>query len=233
MKQENHMNTAKRKLIEQGILEFAKEITPGGGNHRIYSALFKRLNDEQFSSFWEEIKKRCYIPLFFDNFDQKEMVDYDKAKILSEKWNIPLEQPVQFVDPDTTILHTTPKTEVVGIVEIAKQRQVVIKKMGLAKHDFDVEDLTGQPVGDSKGAGISNPENNILIALGLTTMAKELSAVKGGDIAAYRQYKSDLVSSGSTSVQSSLKAGNGAKSLLTADWLLMGRHIGSTIRKRK
>lgn len=227
------MTPSKRKAIEQGILEFVKEVTPGGGNHRIYSALFKRLSDEHFIVLWEQIKKRCYIPVFLDNFDQKEMVDYAHLKTLSEKWKIPLEQQVTFIDPDTGIKHTTPQTAIVGIVEVAKQRQIVIKKMGVAKHDFDVEDLTGQPVGDSKGAGVSNPENNIFVALGLTTMAKELASVKGGDLGAYRQYKSDLVSSGTASVQGSLKAGSGVKSMQTAEWLMKGRHLIVNLRNKK
>lgn len=227
------MSASKRNIIEQGILEFVKEVTPGGGNHRIYSVLFKKMSDAQFYNFWDAVKKHGYIPIFLDNFDQKEMVDYDHMKTLSDRWKIPIEQQVNFVDPDTGIAHTTPNTAVVGIVEVAKQRQVVIKKMGAAKHDFDVDDLTGQPVGDSQGAGISNPENNVLVALGLTTMARELSAVKGGDIGAYRQYKSDLISSGTASVQGSLQAGSGAKSLQTASWLLYGRHLGSDIGVRK
>lgn len=232
MRLEKSMEQNKRNLIEKSILEFVKEITPGGGNHHIYKSLFKEMNDNQFDTFWEQIKKRGYIPIFLDNFNQEEMVDYNKLKSLSERWNIPLEQQVNFIDPDTGIIHTTPRPAMVGIVEVSKQRQIVVKKINIAKHDFDVDDLTGQPVGDSKGAGISNPENNILIALGLTTMAKELTAVKGGDINAYRQYKSDLVSSGTTTVQASLKAGNGAKSLRTAYWLLRGRHLDNNIINR-
>ena len=227
------MKPEKRKEIEKGILDFVKEVTPGGGNHRIYTSIFKRLDDKQFETFWNQIVERCYIPIFLDNFDPKEMVDYAKLKELSEKWDIPLEQQVSFMDPDTGIRHLTPQKAMVGIVEIAKQRQIIVKKMGVAKHDFDVEDLTGQPVGDSKGAGVSNPENNIFVALGLTTMAKELASVKGGDLDAYRQYKSDLVSSGTTTTKGSLEAGSGVKSLQTADWLLKGRHLITDFRSKK
>lgn len=226
------MNKEKRKLIETGILKFAKEITPGGGNHRIYSNLFAVMNDTQFSLFWDTIKKRGYIPVFMDNFDQKEMLDYDYAITLGKKWDIPLEQQVVFIDPDTQIEHKTPEGTVVGISEVTKQRQILIKKIGGAKHDFDVDDLTGQPIGDSKGAGISNPENHMLLALGLPTMAKELTAVKGGDIDAYREYKNSLTTTGSADVNTALKAGSGAKSLVSASWLLYGRHLGNTMRER-
>lgn len=226
------MDKAKRKLIEDGILKFAKEITPGGGNHRIYSNIFNTVDDNQFKDIWDSIVKHGYIPVFMDNFNTKEMLDYDHAIALGKKWDIPLEQPVTFVDPDTGIEHTTPDTTVVGISETTKQRQIIVKKIGAAKNDFDVDDLTGQPIGDSKGAGISNPEIHMLLFLKLPNMAKELAAVKGGDAGAYREYKNELTTTGSTTVRNALKQGDGAKSLRTADWLLAGRHLISTISER-
>lgn len=226
------MDKNKRKLIEEGILAFAKEITPGGGNARIYKNIFETVSERQFEEIWESIKRNGYIPVFMDNFDQKEMIDYDAAIALGKKWGIELEQPVTFMDPDTGIVHTTPENTVVGIAEVAKQRQILIKKIGAAKHDFDVDDLTGQPIGDSKGAGISNPEIHMLLALKLPTMAKELAGVKGGDAGAYREYKNQLTTTGNTTVNSALKAGTGAKSLKTASWLLFGRHLDNTMGER-
>lgn len=225
------MEAAKRKRIEDKILIFAKVVTKGGGNATLYRTLFDKMNEKQFEDFWEMIKKTGYIPIFLDNFNQDEMVDYDGLLVFAKNNNIQLEQRFIFVDPDTGIRHMTPQTAMVGIVETSKQRQLVIKKMSVAKNDFDVEDLTGQAVGDSKGAGISNPENNILVALGLTTMAKELSSVKGGDADAYRQYKSDLSTSGQSTVAASLKAGKGAKSLSTMEWFLEGRHLLADLRR--
>lgn len=226
------MDKNKRKLIEEGILAFAKEITPGGGNARIYKNIFDTVNERQFEEIWESIKRNGYIPVFMDNFDQQEMIDYDAAIALGKKWGIELEQPVTFLDPDTGIVHTTPDNTVVGISEVGKQRQILIKKIGAAKHDFDVDDLTGQPIGDSKGAGISNPEVHMLLALKLPTMAKELAGVKGGDVGAYREYKNQLTTTGNTTVNSALKAGTGAKSLKTASWLLFGRHLDNTMGER-
>lgn len=226
------METAKRKAIEEGILEFAGSITPGGGSRQVYESIFKNCTDEQFDKIWDGIKKRGYIPIFLDNFDSMEMIDYDLVVGLCNKWEIPLEQQVIIPDPDTGIFHTTPETALVGIVEVGKQRQIIVKKIGVSKHDYDIEDLTGQPTGDSKAGGISNPEINILIALGLSTVAKELASVKGGDIGAYRNYKSQLSTTGTANTQEALRNGTGVKSLQTASWLLRGRHILSTIGER-
>lgn len=226
------MDKTKRKAIEKGILEFTGKITPGGASRRVYESIFKKCTDEQFKSIWDGIKTKGYIPIFLDNFDSQEMIDYDLIVNLAKEWNIPLEQQVIIPDSDTGIFHTTPETALVGIVEVGKQRQIIVKKIGVSKHDYDIEDLTGQPTGDSKAGGISNPEINILIALGLPTVAKELASVKGGDIGAYRNYKSQLSMTGHANTKEALKNGTGVKSLQTANWLLRGRHIISTIGER-
>lgn len=226
------MDKKKRAQIESSILTFAKKITTGGNNETVYKNLFAEMNEAQFDTFWEAIKRRGYIPIFLDNFDTKEMVDYDNCIKLSKEWNIKLEQSVTIPDPDTGISYTTPEDTVVGIVESTKQRQIISKKIGVSKNDYQVDDLTGQPTGESKAGGISNPEVNILVALGLTTTAKELVSVKGGDIGAYNYYKSQLTESGVSSTNEALRNGTGAKSLQTAQWLLRGRHIISDIGAR-
>lgn len=226
------MDKAKRKLIEDGILEFVTPITPGGGNAVVYKNIFNNTTDAQFEAIWNNIKESGYIPIFLDSYDSAEMVDFDSLVTLAKKWDIPLEQQVIIPDQDTGILYTTPETAVVGIVETCKQRQLSIKKIGVSKHDYQIEDLTGQPTGDSKAGGISNPEINILIALGLPTMAKELASVKGGDIGAYRHYKTELSNTGRTDTNNALKNGSGVKSLKTVQWLLLGRHISSNISAR-
>ncbi|QDH47130.1 hypothetical protein PQC07_gp050 [Aeromonas phage D3] len=221
-----------RKEIQNDILFLAKRITPGGGNHRIYTALFEEMSDDQFKLFWNGIHDSGFIPFIVDNYDNKEMIDYDGIAKLAKELNIPLEQRIIMTDPDTGLEHTTPETYLVGIAETRKQRQLQAKKFGASKHDHDIEDLTGQPTGDSKAGGISNPEIQVLLSLGLKTMAKELADVRGGDIGAYQAYKNDIISGGETTVQSTLERGTGVKSLRTAHWMLRGRLLDNNLHRR-
>lgn len=221
-----------RKEIEGDILQLAGDFTKGKGNHKLYTELFARLNDEQFKSFWNSICDNGFIPMFVDNFDMQETIDYDHMVKVAEKYNIPLEQQLVLIDPDTGLEHTTPEKALVGIAEVRKQRQLQAKKFGASKHDYEVEDLTGQPTGDSRAGGISNPEIQVLLSLGLPTMAKELADVRGGDIDAYRAYKNDILTSGRTTTESSLERGSGVKSLQTAHFLLYGQHIDNNLGDR-
>lgn len=221
-----------RKELEKDILFFMGRVTKGGGNKKIYTDLFSKMNDNQFNKLWESIKESGYLPVFVDNFNQEECIDYDNIVEFAKELKIPLEQKLIITDPDTGNKMLTPYTALVGICEIRKQRQIVAKKISVAAHDYDVEDLTGQPTGDSKAGGISSPELNVLIALGLTTVAKELADVRGGDLMAYRTFKNDILSTGNSSVQVALKNGSGVKSLSTAHYLFRGQHLENNLNER-
>lgn len=222
-----------RKEIEKDILDLAKRFTKGGGSFKIYTELFGRLDDDQFATFWNSVCDNEFIPMFVDNFDMKETIDYDMMVKLGKDLDIPLEQHVVMIDPDTGLEHTLPETAVVGIAEVRKQRQLQVKKFGASKNDYNVEDLTGQPTGDSRAGGISNPEIQILLSLGLPTMAKELADSRGGDVGAYRAYKNDILTTGRTTVQSSLERGTGVKSLQTAHFLLRGQGLDNNMADRE
>lgn len=222
-----------RKEIEKDILDFAGKFTPGGGNKTLYEDLFKKMSDEHFKSFWNSVYDNGFIPMFVDNFNRLEMIDYDKMCELAKELNIPLEHHLVMVDPDTGLEHTLPETALTGIAEVRKQRQLQTKKFGASKNDREIEDLTGQPTVDSKAGGISNPELRVLLSLGLSTTAKELADVRGGDIGAYRAYKNDILTSGETTTEASLIRGTGVKSLQTAHFMLRGEHIDNNLNARK
>lgn len=221
-----------RKAIQDDILFLAKRITPGGENHRMYTELFEKMTDDQFKVFWNSVYDSGFIPFVVDNYNPKEMIDYDACVKLAKELDIPLEQRLILTDPDSGLEYTTPETCLVGFAETRKQRQLQAKKFGASKHDHDIEDLTGQPTGDSKAGGISNPEIQVLLSLGLKTMAKELADVRGGDIGAYRAYKNDILSGGETTTQSALERGTGVKSLQTAHWLLRGQLLDNNLNRR-
>lgn len=221
-----------RKAIEEDLLKLAGEMTPGGGNRKIYENLFKAMNDNQFTLFWNQIKERGYLPIYVDQQNPKEDIVFDYIVKLAKENNVPLEQNVVYVDPENQLTITTPETAIVGIAEVRKQRQLITKKISISKNDYEAEDLTGQPTGESKAGGISNPEIGIVVALGLPNMAMELADVRGGDKDAFRQYKTDIITTGTSSVKSALKNGSGVKSLSTAHYLLRGQHLDNNLNER-
>ena len=90
-----------RKEIETDILTLAGDFTLGKGNHKLYKELFERLDDKQFKQFWNKICDSGFIPMFVDNFDMSETINYDHMVKVALKNNIPLEQELIFTDPDS------------------------------------------------------------------------------------------------------------------------------------
>ena len=221
-----------RKAFEKIVLGFMGEITNGQRNKKIYESLFKRLNDDQFEQFVQSLENGGCLSIWMSNWDKKEDLNFDLAVELCKKYGVALETQLVIFDEDSGLEIVTPETYIVGTAEARKQRQMLVKKFGAAKDDIRTDDLTGQVIGDSRGAGISNPELQVLLTLGLPTVAMELADVRGGDQGALNVYRTELIETGTTNVKNALKRGSGVKSLSTAHFLLRGRHISNNLDER-
>lgn len=225
-----------RKAAEEFLLKFMGEVTKGGANRRIYESLFKNMTDEQFMAFVDKAEKglenRQSLPVWSSNTDKSEGIDFDHIVKLAKKYSVALEQQLIMTDEATGIEFTTPKACYVGITEWRKQRQMLQKKFGAGKDDNTIDDLTGQVVGESKGGGISNPENQILKTLGLIITGQELGDVRGGDLKALDAYKNELITTGTATVYGSLRKGSGVKSMKTLHYLLRQRFIDNNLNTR-
>lgn len=225
-----------RKAAEEFLLTFMGEITKGKANQRIYAELFKNMNDQQFFEFVDRIEKglenKQSVPIWASNTDKNEDINFDNIIKLAKKYGVVLETQLIITDEATGIEFITPKTSYVGITEFRKQRQMLQKKFGAGKDDNTIDDLTGQVVGESKGGGISNPENQILKTLGLIVTGQELNDVRGGDLKALDAYKNELITTGSASVYQSLRKGGGVKSMKTLHYLLRQRFIDNNLNTR-
>lgn len=221
-----------RKAFEDFVLKFMGKLTVGGNNRVIYDRLFKSMNDAQFEQFIVKLEEGQSLAIWASNYDPREMIHYENIIKLSKEYGVEIEQQLVVYDEDTGIKSLTAYKAIVGTAEIRKQRQMLVKKFSGAKNDHSIDDLTGQVMGDSRSTGISQPEITVLRNLGLQTMANELYNVKGGDNQALRAYKNDLLTTGKTTTNGSLKKGDIAKVLKTGHYLLRGRHIDNNMDKR-
>lgn len=218
-----------RKAFENFVLTFMDKLTKGGGNRIIYERLFSAMDDKAMDQFIQHLEQGGQLSVWASNFDPKEKLDYNNLLKLCKEYNVEVEHQLVIYDEDTGIKSLTPHKSIVGRAEARKQRQMWQKKFSAARNDYEVDDLTGQPMGDSRATGISGPEITVLRNLGLHTMANELYNVKGGDQDALKAYKNDLLTTGQTTTNGSLRKGSGTKILSSVHHLLRGRHIDSNI----
>jgi len=223
---------AHRKAFEEYVYDFMGALTDGGGNRTIYQNLFGQMNDKQIEEFVVRMEQGMPLAVWASNYNPKEMIKYENLLKLADKYGVSLEQHLVIYDEDTGIKSVTPHKVVVGMVEFRKQRQMLVKKFSASKDDSQIDDLTGQVMGDSRSTGISMPEITVLRNLGLTIMANELYNVKGGDLDALKAYKNDILTTGKTTTNASLRRGSIAKVLSTAHFLLRARGIDNNLHKR-
>lgn len=221
-----------RKAFEAYVLDFMGKLTKGQGNRVIYERLFKAMNDEQMEQFVTKLEEGMPLCIWANNFDKMEQLDYDGMVKLCKDYGLSLEQRLVVTDIDTGATTLTPIKYLVGSAEVRKQRQMLVKKMSAAKDDTMTDDLTGQVMGDSRAAGMSIPEAQVLRYLGLPKVSNELYNVKGGDAGALKSFRNDIITTGTTTTNGSLQKGSIVKALKTGYRLLRGRHIDSNLNKR-
>lgn len=222
-----------RKVFEQIVIEAFSPVTKGGGNKVVYERLFAQMSDKAFEEFVQWLERGNSLALFASNYVPAEKLVYENLMTLCKKHGVEIEQQLVIFDEDTNIKSLTPYKAIVGRAEARKQRQMLVKKFSAARNDSDIDDLTGQPMGDSRATGISGPEITVLRNLGLPLMANELYNVKGGDADALKAYKNELLTTGKTTTAGSLRKGSGTKVLNTVYHLLRGRHIDSNINEKQ
>lgn len=221
-----------RAGFEDFIYTFMGSLTRGGGNRVIYERLLKPMTDKQIEEFVVKLEQGMPLSIWASSYNEPEKLDYEHLLKLSNKYGVNPEQRLVIYDEDTGIKSMTNYKAIIGTAEVRKQRQMLVKKFGAAKNDYMVDDLTGQVMGDSRSTGISQPEITVLRNLGLYTMANELYNVKGGDLEALKAYRNDILTTGKTSTNASLKKGTVAKVLETAHFMMRGRHIDNNMNKR-
>lgn len=221
-----------RKKAEEFLLTFMKKLTPGGGNAVIYQRILDTMDDDQFEGWVQWLEKGNGLAVWASNYNRKEMLNYDHLLKMCDEYGVEIMQRLVVFDEDTGIKSLTPNPYITGRVEGRKQRQMWAKKFSAAKNDYEVDDLTGQVMGDSRSTGISGPEIAVLRNLGLTIMSNELYNVKGGDQDALKAYKNDLITTGKTTTDGSLRKGSGTKVLTSVHHLFRGRHIDTNIAKK-
>ena len=114
-------------------------------------------------------------------------------------------------------------------LHIRRQAQTLDTKISVASDDNQIDELTDQVTGDSKGSSISYPEVQMLDAQGLHHTLNELLAVRGGNLEAWRMMKNGLIKYGSFSQEELKHLDSRAKVNETFAKILEGMHIRNNV----
>lgn len=218
-----------RKAAEEFCLNLLSRLDNNGPNRDIMAKRFSKMSDADFEAFVERIEKgEETLHLYVPNKGKHDVSVERNLEIAKEIGHEFFEQ-VWLTDPVTGQVYLTPQKLLTLHLMIRRQQQTGDKKISVPTHNRTVDDLTGQPTGDSKGASISFPEFQVLFSKNLDKSLEELVKVRGGDEAAFREHNRLIMQTGVGSL-AALEGLNGqVKSTQSLGVFLNGMHLGNTL----
>lgn len=189
-----------RKSATAYILNILESILPGNSDVPRYKAYLEGLSDKAFEQYAQDLKSGAkYLTLTVPHGGPTLSIERNVA--LADKIGLKLFNKLWMPGDETTPPYLSPIEYMVVKLPVRIAAQRIKKKMSIPKTQRVINTLTGQPTGDSKGAGISHPELRVCAAMGLDMSMVELMKYRGGD----QRGRAALVASLSRTGQASQK----------------------------
>lgn len=191
-----------RKQAEKEALYFIDMFLPGSANKQLLADAFKRMSDQQFAEWCEELEAGTkYVTLYAPNLAEVTL-DIRRNYKIAEALGFELFQQLRLTDQSTGQEYLTPNKHLIGMLPLRRQVQMLAKKRSIPGSNHVVDERSGQASGDSKGSRLSGPEIQVNISKGLKTAVLELVKFRGGDAEAYNQMNRQIMETGEASLSS-------------------------------
>lgn len=219
-----------RKAATAELLRLIDQLMPGSPNASLYEARLKKLSDKEFDDYMQKLKSgEEILSLIAPNLSEHRLDIGRNLKIAKELGHEFFQQ-LDLTDPTTGLQYRTPLKYLVIDLPLRRQQQLLIKKIAIPSDNRHVDDLTGQPRGESKGSSLSAPEMLVLSAQGLDRSIEELIKFRGGDTKAFQMMTKQIVATGGVSQDAVKAAGpTRVKSTQTFGVLLKSMHIDNNV----
>jgi len=173
------MSSSKRKQIEKTVLEFMSILDTTGKNTERYRKFFESLDSDKNFENW----LKYFLSTDKEQF-QIQALPFEEPKIpqikkAAEYLNVPLEEYLYYQhddDKDDPVRTATPVP--VGYIHIKRMQQILSKKNNYS-FDADKRDAkTGQTIGESKVARLSDHETFALTTISADNALKEFLSAR-------------------------------------------------------
>ena len=171
-----------RKKVEAFILKYIEKLLPKSGNYELYKNLFKEMNNKEFHSFMERLRKGDLILQIIAPNEAKQKLSVVRNMKVAKELGVDFFQQVYDVDKGTGLEYLTPQKNMVYHLPIRRTRQTLLKGISVAADSKKRNPITNQVTGDSKGGKITFPEIQVLHGLGMKDSLLELMSVRGGNL---------------------------------------------------
>lgn len=217
----------KKAAVIKHICSIMDIMDPSGLNSKRYHNMLDHMSAAEFDKWMHYVKEGKWqihitAPNITNNLSTTNLLkaaDAAKCKLFHKLW---------MTDDATGQKYLTDSEFLVLNLPIRRQQQFLDEKMSVPDNDRKIDGMTGQVTGDSRSSSITNPEINILAARGLDATLKELVNVRGGNIAAYSEFRRQAEEGGSITLES-LNTGSVSRVAMTGQVLLASAMIDSNM----
>ena len=191
----------KKQLIVDYICSVCDIMDPSKLNSKRYHRLLDSMSDKEFDQWMNYVKEGKWkihivapnLVVTLKNENSLKAADKVKCKLFHRLW---------MTDDSTGRQYLTDNEYLVLNLPVRRQQQFLDEKMSVPDNDKQIDGLTGQVTGDSKSSSVTNPEIQILAARGLDATLEEFVNVRGGNIAAYSDFKRQAEETGEIKLNS-------------------------------
>jgi hypothetical protein len=218
----------KRKEAEQFIIKYVEKILPGGVNRAAYEKLFQSMNDEEFESWIKKIEQGGKICIIAPNQSEVK-IELERNYAVARELGHNFFERVWMDGKAGSPPYLSGPSYLVFDLPIRRQAQIQIKKVSIPESTNVVDNLTGQPVGPSKGSKISYPELQILASRGLDKITEELIKFRGGDRQGFQAMNDSIARTGQVRLDAIEHLASGVESTKTLYTYLICMHLQNTL----
>lgn len=219
-----------RKAAEAVILTRIEQMAPGGPTPQIYRDLFAKMDDPAFDNFMQRLKRREIRPAIISANLTEPKLTIENALAMGKEMGHAFYQRIQITPNDgVSPAYLTNKRYLVLDLPYRRQAQLLEKKIRIPKHNRSIDDLTGQPSGESKGSKLSSPEVQVLAALDLPEMITEYMKYRGGDVKGFDAMANMIDKTGGVAMASIEHLAGGVESTRTLETYLTAMHISTKL----
>lgn len=224
---------SKREKATRFILDSIAGIIPGDKtNVELMKMRLEAMSDQEFHdlmlSMRPDAEKQNILPFFAPNL-QENKIQLESLEALAQKLKTTFYHHLHLTDPESGVTFQTPHKYLVMDLPVRRQAQMRYKKDSIPEHIRTVDDLSGQPVGDSKGAKISYPELQAQSAQDLTNTILEEIKIRGGDQKAFEEFERQILETGTASLESILQMNTTVRSTEILSILLKSAHLNNNL----
>jgi hypothetical protein len=219
----------KRAETEKFIIEHIEMMIPGSDNKKIYENLFKSMDDEAFDNFMKGLENETIkLSIIAPNFS-KHKLNTSRNLAIGKKLGLEYFQKIWIDGTEGRPSYLTPIPYMVVDLPLRRQAQLLVKKISIPEDNKSIDNMTGQPVGNSKGSKISYPETQVLAAMKLDNSIVELLKYRGGDIGGFQAMNKLISRNGGASIETAKQYATGVESTRTLKTFLTCMHLGNTL----